>query len=142
MNDVHYSSKTVIWETPQPFFDVLNAEFGFQLDVCALLENAKCERFFSPEQDGLVQKWDGVCFCNPPYGREISKWIKKAYESSLTGSIVVCLIPSRTDTRWFHDYVLPFAEIRFIPSRLYFSGKGRAPFPSAVVIFRPRKVIE
>ena len=136
MNGGMYSSKTPEWETPQAFFDALDREFGFTLDVCATPENAKCLIFITPEMDGLKQRWGGTCYMNPPYGREIGKWVKKAYESSHQGATVVCLLPSRTDTRWFHDYCMK-GEIRFIIGRLKFGGsKNSAPFPSAVVIFR------
>lgn len=117
--DVMFSSKTDLWATPQRFFDDLDREFGFTCDVCAVPENAKCENFFSPLQDGLKQEWTGVCWCNPPYGKEIGKWVKKAQESTCT---VVALLPARTDTKWFHDYVLNKAEIRFVKGRLKFGG--------------------
>lgn len=131
-----FSSKTDLWETPQDFFDKLNEEFHFDLDVCALPENARCHRYYTPDQDGLKQEWNGVCWCNPPYGRDIWKWMKKAYESNTT---VVCLVPARTDTRWFHDWVLGKAEIRFVKGRLSFGGsKNHAPFPSMVAVYRPR----
>lgn len=136
---VHFSSKTSDWETPQDFFDRLNSEFHFELDVCASPENAKCPRYFTPEEDGLKQKWTGVCWMNPPYGREIGRWVKKAYESAQEGATVVCLLPARTDTSWWHDYCMK-GEIRFIRGRLKFGGaKHPAPFPSAVVVFRPNK---
>jgi phage N-6-adenine-methyltransferase len=135
---VLFSSKTPVWETPQDLFDRLNAEFGFTVDVCALPENAKCERFYTPEIDGLTQRWEGVCWCNPPYGRGIDKWIRKAYRSSRNGATVVCLVPARTDTAWFHDYVQGKSEIRFVRGRLRFgSSTGNAPFPSMIVIYRP-----
>jgi phage N-6-adenine-methyltransferase len=141
----HYSSKTVVWGTPQPVFDKLNAEFGFETDVCAIAENAKCPRYFSPEMDGLAQDWTGVCWMNPPYGRGIDAWIKKAYESAQSGATVVCLVPVRSDTGWWHDYCAK-GEIRFIRGRLNFTGATgstqighNAPFPCAVVVFRPRK---
>jgi phage N-6-adenine-methyltransferase len=134
--NVHFSSKTDLWETPQEFFDAINSEFAFEIDVCALPENAKCARYFTPEQNGLHQEWRGVCWMNPPYGREIGKWIRKAAESAQAGAKVVCLIPSRTDTAWWHDYIEGRAEVRFIRGRLKFGGaKNSAPFPSAVVIF-------
>ena len=133
---VHFSSQTDLWATPQDFFDMLNAEFCFEIDVCANEENAKCPIYFNAEQDGLKQSWEGVCWMNPPYGRAIKDWIKKAYESSLLGATVVCLLPSRTDTAWWHDYCMQ-GDIRFIRGRLKFGGqKNSAPFPSAVVIFR------
>lgn len=134
--NVMFSSKTDDWETPQDLFDKLNQEFEFNLDVCATRENRKCRNFYAKELDGLKQDWHGVCWMNPPYGREIGKWIKKAYEESLTGSTVVCLLPSRTDTKWWHDYCMR-GEVRFIKGRLKFgNSKNSAPFPSAIVIFR------
>jgi phage N-6-adenine-methyltransferase len=140
--DLHFSSKTDQWATPQPFFDALNAEFGFTLDVCALPENAKCAEYFTPEQDGLKQVRRGVCWCNPPYGRGIGEWVQAAAISAqYQDATVVCLLPARTDTRWWHEWVIPHAsEIRFIRGRLKFGGaKNSAPFPSAVVIFRGQK---
>ncbi len=137
MNDVHYSSQTVEWSTPQWFFDLLNTGFGFELDVCATAENAKCTRFFTKEDDALKQEWRGVCWMNPPYGRGIGAWVKKAYESSREGATVVCLIPARTDTAAWHDYVIPHGEIHFVRGRLQFgAAKANAPFPCAVVVFR------
>lgn len=134
---VHYSSATDLWSTPQDFYDKLNAEFGFELDVCASPENAKCPRYFTKEMDGLAQEWKGVCWMNPPYGRKIGYWMKKAYESSLAGATVVCLVPSRTDTRWWHNHAMK-GDVRFIKGRLCFGdGTGSAPFPNAVVVFRP-----
>lgn len=132
--EVMFSSKTDLWGTPQDLFDELDAEFHFDLDVCALPDNAKCKRYYTPEMDGLSQKWGGCCWCNPPYGRQIGKWIKKAAES---GTTVVMLLPARTDTKWFHDYILGKAEIRFLKGRLKFGGcNNSAPFPSMVVVFR------
>ena len=129
-----FSSKTDLWETPQDFFDKLNEEFNFQTDVCALPENAKCKHFYTTEQDGLVQEWSGSCWCNPPYGRQIGKWVRKASESKAT---TVMLIPARTDTAWFHDYIYGKAEVRFVRGRLRFSGaKENAPFPCMVIVFR------
>lgn len=132
--ELMFSSKTDLWSTPQDFFDELNEEFGFTTDVCATPENAKCNRFYTIEEDGLKQEWEGVCWCNPPYGREIAKWVKKAYESRC---VTVALIPARTDTRWFHNYIYGKAEIRFVRGRLKFgSAQYNAPFPSMVVIWR------
>jgi phage N-6-adenine-methyltransferase len=132
-----FSSNTDEWETPQWLFDQLDEEFGFELDVCVLPHNAKCEKFFTPENNGLAQEWKGVCWCNPPYGREISKWVRKAYESAQKKATVVCLIPARTDTSWWYEYCMKAAEIRFIRGRLRFGGvKDNAPFPSAIVIFK------
>ena len=135
--EVMFSSQTDLWETPQDLFDKVNAEFGFTLDVCALPENAKCEKFYSPAEDGLSQSWTGVCWCNPPYGRQIGKWVRKAFFSSVEGATVVMLLPARTDTKWFHDYILHRAEVRFLKGRLKFGGGiNSAPFPSMLVVFR------
>jgi site-specific DNA-methyltransferase (adenine-specific) len=134
--NVHFSSETVEWSTPQEFFDVLDKEFKFNLDPCATNENAKCVKFYTEEDDGLVQDWKGArVFCNPPYGRVIGDWVKKCATGG--GKLTVALLPARTDTRWFHDYIYNKAEIRFIKGRLKFGGhKNSAPFPSMVVIFR------
>ena len=132
-----FSSKTVECETPQAFFDRLDAEFDFTLDPCATPENAKCDKFFTKENDGLLQHWHGRVFVNPPYGRVIGDWVAKAYGAAQSnGATVVMLIPSRTDTRWWHDWVMRAQEIRFVKGRLKFGGRNSAPFPSAVVIFR------
>jgi site-specific DNA-methyltransferase (adenine-specific) len=141
--DVMFSSKTDLWATPQDFFDELDKEFSFTLDVCALPENAKCKAYYTPEVDGLSQPWPGRVWCNPPYGREIGKWVSKAYLSVFSGTadLVVLLLPARTDTRWFHDYIYQKAEIRFIKGRLKFSGaRYNAPFPCMVVVFRGGEV--
>lgn len=131
-------AKQSLWATPCDFFRKLDAEFGFTLDVCALPENAKCKRHFTPKVDGLKQDWRGVCWMHPPYGREIGKWVAKALESARKGSTVVCLLPARTDTAWWHSYVMQANEIRFVKGRLRFVGaESSAPFASAVVVFRP-----
>ena len=136
---VMFSSKTDEWSTPQDFFDELNKEFDFTLDPCATPENAKCEKYYTKEDDGLKQDWSGeTVFCNPPYGRAIKDWVKKCYEESKKpNTTVVMLIPARTDTSYFHDYIYHKAkEIRFIRGRLKFgNAKNSAPFPSMVVIF-------
>lgn len=133
--NIHFSSKTDLWATPQDFFDKYNQIYNFDIDVCALPENAKCLIYFTPEQDGLKQKWSGKCWMNPPYGRTIKHWVKKAYESSLDGCVVVCLLPARTDTSWWHDFCIK-GKIEFIRGRLKFGGnKNSAPFPSAIVVF-------
>lgn len=132
------SSATPEWATPQDLFDKLNAEFRFNVDVCATPQNAKCGLYFTKEQDGLTEDWRGVCWMNPPYGRGIAEWMAKAYRSSTEGAVVVCLVPARTDTAWWHDYAVK-GEIRFIRGRLKFNGhKWNAPFPSAVVVFKPQ----
>lgn len=133
------SSKTDNWATPQDFFDKLNEEFNFTLDPCADSENHKCDLFFTREQNGLNQDWGGhTVFCNPPYGREIADWVKYAYEQSQKpDTTVVMLIPARTDTRYFHEYIYNKAEIRFIRGRLKFGdATSAAPFPSMVVVYR------
>lgn len=123
-------------------FDHLNTRFGpFDLDPCATADNAKCARFFTKEDDGLAQRWSGRVFMNPPYGREIGKWVKKAYDEAKFGAaeIVVCLLPARTDTHWWHAWVM-WGEVHFIRGRLKFGGsKNSAPFPSVVVVFRKNK---
>lgn len=131
-------AKQTNWGTPQAFFDQLDAEFHFTLDVCATPDNAKCARYFTPERNGLAQSWAGeVCWMNPPYGDALNEWMPKAYAESLNGATVVCLVPSRTDTRWWHAYAMR-GEVRFVKGRLKFVGaKWGATFPSAVVIFRP-----
>lgn len=134
-----FTSNTDEWYTPIDFFNELDAEFHFNLDPCATDENHKCDRYFTKEIDGLSQKWGGSrVFCNPPYGRVIGEWVKKAYEESkLPNTLVVMLLPARTDTQWFHNYIYHKAEIRFIKGRLKFGGSNQgAPFPSMVVIFR------
>lgn len=137
--DVHFSSKTNEWYTPQYLFDKLNDKHNFNLDVCATAESAKCKEYFTIKEDGLKQNWYGTCFMNPPYGREIKYWIKKAYEESLRGVKVVCLIPARTDTTYWHEYIFPYAKIEFLKGRIKFENgygvKNSAPFPSAIVIF-------
>ena len=135
---VHFSSATDLWATPQDFFDRCSAEFGpFDLDVCASPENAKCENYFTKDQDGLSQEWTGRCWMNPPYGREIGQWMRKALESAMGGATVVCLVPARTDTAWWHDYAAK-GTVRFLRGRLRFGGsKNSAPFPSALIIFNP-----
>jgi phage N-6-adenine-methyltransferase len=140
--NVHFSSETDLWATPQAFFDKYNSIYKFDIDVCAVSSNAKCDKYFSPEEDGLKQNWNGVCWMNPPYGRTIKSWVKKAYESSLNGAIVVCLLPSRTDTAWWHDYCIK-GQIEFIRGRLKFgNATNSAPFPSAVVVFNGSKTKE
>ena len=142
MNPGVFSSNTDEWATPQALFAALDAEFGFTLDPCALPCSAKCERYFTPDDDGLSRPWEGVVFMNPPYGRDIGKWVEKAWLEALRGATVVCLIPARTDTAYWHDFVMKADEVRFIRGRLHFGGDHErtahnAPFPSAVVVFRP-----
>ena len=134
-----FSSKTDLWATPQDFYDELNKEFNFTLDPCATTENAKCDKFYTIKENGLNQNWEGeVVFCNPPYGRAIKDWVKKCYEESKKpNTTVVMLIPARTDTIYFHEYIYHNVKvIRFIKGRLKFGNStNSAPFPSAIVIF-------
>lgn len=136
-----FSSNTELWATPQAFYDQLNQEFGFTLDPCALPDNAKCAKFFTPEDDGLAQDWSGErVFCNPPYGRKIAAWVKKCHDEAQKGALVVMLIPARTDTSYFHDYIYHKAEIRFVRGRLKFGNAEQgAPFPSMVVIYNKER---
>ena len=138
MNRALLSSNTNEWSTPRAFFAALDAEFHFNLDPCSTRENRKCAKFFTIEDDGLQQDWGGYrVFCNPPYGREIADWVRKcSEESKKPGTLVVMLIPARTDTAYFHDYIYNRArEIRFVRGRLHFNEAGPAPFPSMVVVF-------
>ena len=144
MNKALLSSKNMCWCTPQEFFDKLNEEFCFTLDAAATDKTAKCPLYFTPETDGLKSSWKvaggGTVFCNPPYGREIGKWVQKAYEEAQTGTPIVLLIPARTDTRYFHVFIYHKAEIRFIRGRLRFTdddgnAADPAPFPSMLVIY-------
>ena len=167
--DVHYSSESNEWQTPIDFYDKLNDEFKFTLDPCASIHNYKCEKYFTIKENGLKQDWSkDIVFMNPPYGKEIKYWVEKAYFESLKGAVVVCLIPARTDTSYWHDYIFPFAfDIRFIRGRIKFGKTEQvnyyeqlnifgikekktfsfdtdspAPFPSAIVIFKENKNAE
>lgn len=144
MNKVHYSSKSVEWSTPQSIID----DYGpFDLDVCATRANAKAPRFFTKKQNGLIQKWRGSrIWMNPPYGREIKHWVAKAASEALNLDVdlITCLLPARTDTKWWHSYIWDHSEnaprpgviVRLLPGRIKFGGhKNSAPFPSAIVIF-------
>ena len=137
MNTGLFTSKTPEWATPQAFFDELNKEFGFTLDPCSTHDNAKCAKHYTREEDGLSKSWGGeIVFCNPPYGRELPQWVEKCRAESRHATIVM-LIPARTDTRWFHEYIYHHAEIRFVKGRLKFNdGKTAAPFPSMIVIYK------
>ena len=140
ISGVLFSSKSDEWSTPQTLFDTLNEEFHFTLDPCATDENAKCKMYYTISENGLEKSWNGHCvFCNPPYS-QIQKWVKKSAEEARKGATVVMLIPSRTDTRWFHDYIYNKAEIRFIKGRVRFGeSKTGAPFPSMIVVFERRE---
>jgi site-specific DNA-methyltransferase (adenine-specific) len=141
INPALFSSRSEEWETPDSIFNPLYDEFHFTLDVCATPENAKCLKYFTKKENGLIQDWgDNVCWMNPSYGKDIAKWMSKAYASSLCGATVVCLVHARTDTRWFHDWILDKADIRFLKGRVKFKGgKYSSTFPSIVVIYRNQK---
>jgi phage N-6-adenine-methyltransferase len=135
--DVHFSSKSDNWSTPQYVYDQLSNDYGpFILDVCADEQNAKCENYIDEEMDGLKTEWYGKCFMNPPYS-SVSDWMEKAYKESLRGVMTVCLVPARTDTKWFHKYVMEADVVEFIQGRIKFGDStNSAPFPSMVVVFR------
>lgn len=141
--NLHFSSNKQDWTTPSEFYNNLNKEFYFTLDPCCYKETALCKNYYTLQEDGLKQSWEGHrVFCNPPYGKEIKKWVEKCYiESKKENTLVVLLIPARTDTTYFHDYIYkPENEIRFIKGRLKFGlCKNPAPFPSMVVIFNKNK---
>ena len=135
---VHFSSKSNEWNTPDDLYNTLDNEFNFTLDPCTNGLNNKCNKFYTEKENGLIQDWSkDIVFMNPPYGREISQWIEKAYNESLKGGKVVCLIPSRTDTKYWHDFIFNKAsEVRFIKGRLKFGdSKNSAPFPSAIIVY-------
>lgn len=144
MNAVHFSSENQTWCTPWAFFKEIDTEFHFDLDAAATERSAKCSNFYTPETDGLSQEWnvppEKAVFCNPPYGRELKFWVQKAYEEAQKGTKIVLLIPARTDTAYFHDYIYKKANIRFLRGRIKFENeleesKGSAPFPSMLVIY-------
>ena len=137
-----FSSKTPEWETPRDLYDRLNESWNFTLDPCCTKETAKCETFFTKDDDGLSQDWQGHrVFMNPPYGKKMHVWLEKAYKEAVKkDTTVVCLVPSRTDTKWFHDYCMKAQSIRFIKGRLKFgNATAGAPFPSMLVIFNGRE---
>lgn len=138
-----FSSATVEWETPQDLYDKLDAEFHFTLDPCSTDENAKCRKHYTKADNGLMQDWTGeTVYCNPPYGKEMPLWIEKCAKHAQEGGTAVMLIPARTDTKAFHEWIYGKAKIRFIKGRLKFGGsKNSAPFPSMVVVFRPNQEV-
>lgn len=143
LNQGMMTSNSNEWATPQELFDVLNKEFNFTLDPCSTHENAKCSKHYTINENGLNQDWNGeTVFCNPPYGSEIKNWVKKCYEEHIKNNItVVMLIPARTDTTYFHDYIYKKSEIRFIKGRVKFVDENRngnkpAPFPSMIVVYK------
>lgn len=138
VDKVLFSSATDEWSTPQHVFDQWDADYHFDLDVCATPENAKCKKFFTRADDGLAQVWTGSCWMNPPYGREVGLWVEKAWRSvdKEQADFVVCLLPARTDTRWFHDYCWKYGRVYFLRGRLKFGGAtNSAPFPSMITVF-------
>tara|TARA_R110000824_G_scaffold245455_1_gene434498 strand:+ start:145 stop:633 length:489 start_codon:yes stop_codon:yes gene_type:complete len=139
VQETMFSSKSGEWSTPNDFFQKLNWRFGpFDLDPCASPHNTKCDNFYTEPENGLSKSWQGhTVFVNPPYGRGIEAWIKKAYEESQDSNTkVVMLIPARTDTRYWHDYVMKAELVYFVKGRLKFGDSSNsAPFPSAVVVF-------
>lgn len=139
LNESLFSSDKDDWETPKYLYNKLNEEFNFTLDPCCTIHTKKCEKYFTIEDDGLIQPWFGTVFMNPPYGRGISKWMEKAkYECDNNNVTIVCLVPARTDTKWWHNYSMKSSEIRFLSKRLTFEGaNNKATFPAALVIFKP-----
>lgn len=140
--DTLFSSNKQDWTTPKELFEELDHEFHFTLDPCSTHENALCEKHYTKEDNGLSKMWkDEIVFCNPPYNK-ITEWADKcAVEHVLNNATVVLLVPARTDTKWFHYSVVPFARsIRFIQGRLHFGGADRAPFPSMLVIYSKQKI--
>jgi phage N-6-adenine-methyltransferase len=143
-HDVHFSTASNEWGTPRALFDQLDEEFGpFELNAAASAENTKCERHFSIQDNALIKEWEGRVWCNPPYGKEIGRFVAKARGEVRHGraSLVVLLIPARTDTNWWHDHIIADADIvRFLRGRVAFEGVSKvghnAPFPSAIVVFR------
>lgn len=141
---VHFTNKSDRWSTPDGFYTKLNDEFGFTLDACASHDNAKCKKYFDEKANGLEQDWQkATVFMNPPYSNAAA-WMAKAREEARKGATVVCLVPARVDTKWWHDSVMGqddkgcAQEVRLVRGRLKFSGaKDGAPFPSAVVVYRP-----
>lgn len=142
-----FSSNSNEWGTPQELFNKLNKEFNFTLDPCSSDESHKCKKYYTMKDDGLTKDWSkDIVFMNPPYGREIPDWIEKAYKESLKGAVVVGLLPARTDTKYFHNFIYNKSEIRFIKGRLKFEGFGdnkpckyfnsAAPFPSMIVVWK------
>ena len=135
------------WETPPALFTALDHEFHFTLDVAASEANAKVARYFTAEQDGLAQTWaPEVCWCNPPYDpRVLALWVERAWVESRAGALVVMLLPVRTATRWWHRFAMKASEVRFLPGRVRFvlpdGSSSSAPFPSVILVFKPRGVL-
>ncbi|MGG0308282.1 DNA N-6-adenine-methyltransferase [Priestia megaterium] len=143
-NQSLFMSEKEDWGTPQDLFNKLHTYFNFTLDPCSSHTNHKCEKYFTIEEDGLSQSWEGeTVFMNPPYGKQLKDWMKKAYEESKKGTTIVCLVPSRTDTQWFHNYAYGKGEVVFFNRRLEFEGSNnKAPFPACLVIFNPKSKLD
>lgn len=149
MQNVHFQSSNKEWETPDAFFQPYAKEFNIKLDVCATAQNAKCKAFYDKKYNGLHAAWSiakqiggktASCWMNPPYGRGIEKWVKKAHDETLNGVTTIALLPARTDTSWFHSYIYSKHEVRFLKGRIKFvDAPSSAPFPSMIVIFSPKK---
>jgi phage N-6-adenine-methyltransferase len=149
MQNVHFQSSNKEWETPRNFYEQYAEEFNIHLDVCATAQNAKCKAFFDKKTNGLRADWSIVndlgfyhpsCWMNPPYGRGIENWVKKAHDESLKGVTTIALLPARTDTSWFHNYIYNKYEVRFLKGRIKFvDAPSSAPFPSMIVIFSAKK---
>jgi len=137
MDKALFASGNTEWETPQDFFDILNKVCNFDIDVCATAKNAKCKNYFNKEQDGLSKEWHGTAWCNPPYGRDVEKWVKKAVdECHKNHTRVVMLLPARTDTNWIHKHVFGTAKVIFLKGRLKFGNcVNTAPFPSMLALY-------
>jgi phage N-6-adenine-methyltransferase len=139
LNESLYSSDKIEWETPHHLFEKLNIEFAFTLDACASAANAKCPRYFTIDDDALEQNWSGRVWMNPPYGRQISHFVAKAHHEASCGhaDLIVCLLPVRSDTRWWHQHCMRAQEIRLLTRRLEFVGSSnKAPFPACIVVYR------
>ena len=131
-----FTSDSGEWETPKWLFDKWNKKYEFLVDVCATRNNRKCNFYYNKAMNGLTQDWSKSNWMNPPYGRNIIDWVEKAHEEAIKGNLTIALLPARTDTKWFHDYIYNKYEIEFLKGRLKFSGsKNSAPFPSMIVIF-------
>jgi phage N-6-adenine-methyltransferase len=141
--DKQFSSDKVEWETPPDLFDPINNEFGFTLDVAADSTNAKCNKYLTLSDDGLNTPWSGVCWCNPPYGRDLSKWVRKGCIETWNGVTSVFLIPVRSNTKWWHELCIPFGEIRFVKGRPKFGGADQGlPWPLAIIVFRGKPILQ
>lgn len=140
INEGMFTSNRLDWATPQGYFDLVAQEFAFTLDAAASPHNTKVpDAYYTEDEDALTLPWEGVVWCNPPYGRGIGHWVQKGYKESQRGSVVVMLIPARTDTSWWHEYVMRAAEVRLVKGRLVFGAgeaTSNAPFPCALVVFR------